>query len=101
LETSAGANLVYVSEEWLQEKEVHAWSDLPVWIPDIPEMHGFARINCSKAISHGLTFRPIQRTAADTLAWAISRPEDYKLLAGLKPEREQELLGEWAKVETG
>jgi len=95
-DTKAPANRVHVSEEWLTEKEVHAWSDLPVWIPDVPEMHGFARIDCSKAISDGLTFRPIRQTALDTLNWAGTRPTEYELAAGLKPDREQALLAEWA-----
>jgi 2'-hydroxyisoflavone reductase len=88
-------NLIHVDEEWLEEKEVHAWSDIPVWIPDTPDMHGFARINCRKAISDGLTFRPIRDIAADTLDWARSRPQDYEIRAGLKPDRESKLLQEW------
>jgi hypothetical protein len=58
-------------------------------------MRGFARINNSKAILHGLTFRPIERIAADTLGWASGRADDYELLAGLKPDRERTLLEEW------
>ena len=95
-ETSEEVHFVHVAEDWLEEKEVHAWSDIPVWIPDVPEMHGFARINCRKAIAHGLAFRSIRRTVADTLHWAGTRPEEYDLHAGLKPEREHALLAEWA-----
>lgn len=92
---SGNANLIGVAEAWLEEKEVHGWSDIPVWVPDTPELHGFSRIDCGKAISKGLSFRPIQATAADTLEWAITRPDDYVMKAGLNYEREQELLREW------
>ncbi len=96
LESSLPTNLIGVSEEFLSEQETYAWSDIPVWIPETSEARGMARINCDKAISDGLTFRDIRFTTADTLAWARSRPEEVELLAGLKPDRERELLKLWA-----
>jgi 2'-hydroxyisoflavone reductase len=61
-------------------------------MPDTDEDAGFSRVDVSKAIAAGLTFRPLAETVRDTLAWAKTRPSDYEMRAGLKPEREAELL---------
>jgi len=39
-----------------------------------------------------LKFRGLNETARDTLEWANTRPVEYQWKAGLKPEREAELL---------
>ena len=65
---------------------------MPVWVPDMVEDAGFSRLDVSKAIGAGLKFRPLADTVRDTIEWASTRPADYEWRAGLKPEREQELL---------
>ncbi|NUM45874.1 MAG: SDR family oxidoreductase [Anaerolineales bacterium] len=86
----------WVSEAFLAEEKVGAWIELPLWIPETePDFAGFSAINCAKAIADGLTFRPLHETVQDTLAWATTRPADYVWRAGLKPEREAELLDKW------
>lgn len=97
LETSqrvskSNAKFRWAPVEFLSQHNVAPWSDLPVWLPDSGESAGFARVNVSKAIAAGLTFRPLEETIRDTLEWASTRPKDYKWLAGLKDEREHELL---------
>ena len=78
--------------EFLNQNNVAPWSDLPVWIPDTSEEAGFSRFDVSKAIQAGLTFRPLEEIVRDTIDWAKTRPAEYEWRAGLKPEREQELL---------
>ena len=78
--------------EFLTENKVEPWSDLPVWIPDTPADAGFSRVDISKAVAAGLTFRPLNATIRDTLAWAQTRPADHPWRAGLTPQREQDLL---------
>ena len=68
---------------------------MPVWLPDDGEDAGAARLNISKALQAGLKFRPLEETIRDTLAWARTRPADHTWRAGMKPEREAELLREW------
>jgi 2'-hydroxyisoflavone reductase len=85
------ASLTWVGPEFLQEQGVEGWSDLPLWLPG-EEYAGLHHIDCGKAIASGLAFRPIAETAADTLAWARTRPADHHWRAGLRPEREAELL---------
>jgi len=69
---------------------------MPVWAGD--EL-GLARTNISRALSKGLTFRPLAETARDTLAWFKSLPHDRqsKMHAGLTNEREAEVLAAWKK----
>ena len=92
------AELVEASAEFLRENRVSAWSDLPVWVPGQGETAGFHRRSNARAIATGLTFRPVPTTAADTLAWWNAQEEKRRVLrAGLKAEREAELL---AKLKT-
>lgn len=82
----------WASVGFLEQHKVEAWSDMPVWVPDNEENRGFSRVDISKAIRAGLTFRPLAATVRDTLAWAKTRPPDHPWRAGLKSERESELL---------
>jgi nucleoside-diphosphate-sugar epimerase len=90
--SGSDANFKWASVEFLDQNKVAAWSDMPVWVPDNEENRGFSRMNVSKAINAGLKFRALADTVRDTIAWANTRPAGYEWRAGLKPEREQELL---------
>jgi len=96
--TTAGAKLHWVPASFLREQKVRAWSDMPVWVPTTPDTAGFSRRSNKKAIGAGLTFRPLAQTALDTLAWFKAQPAERqaKLAAGIKPEREREVLAAWA-----
>lgn len=90
----ASATPRYAAADALLAANVQPWADLPLWIPSTHE--GFAMIHASNARARiaGLQLRPVYETARDVLQWARSsgkRPET--LDAGLKPERERELLG--------
>jgi len=90
--SGSDANLIWVSDEFLQENEVGAYVEMPLWVPAGEEYAGFDTVNCQKAIGDGLVFRPLADTVRDTLAWLQTRPSDYQWRGGLKPERETELL---------
>jgi len=90
--SSSDADFKWVSAEFLNQNNVAPWSDIPVWVPDTVEDAGFSRFDVSKAIRAGLKFRPLQDTVRDTIEWANTRPAEYEWRAGLKPEREAELL---------
>jgi 2'-hydroxyisoflavone reductase len=92
----SNASFTWVGEEFLTQQKVEPWSDMPVWTG---KDSGLARTNISRALSKGLTFRPLGDTARDTLAWFKSLPQDRqsKLRAGLTPEREAEVLAAWKK----
>ena len=88
------ANLVWAPSKFLEGQKVEPWSDMPAWIPSGTDGSGLTQVDCSKAIAKGLKFRPIRETAADTLAWWNSEPEERrtKLRAGISAEREKEVL---------
>ena len=90
--SGSNANVRWASLEFLNQNKVEPWSDMPTWIPDDEEGAGFARVDVSKATAAGLKFRPLEETVRDTLAWAQTRPADHEWRAGLKAEREAELL---------
>jgi 2'-hydroxyisoflavone reductase len=88
------AQFVWVPEQFLIEREVGQWMELPLWVSE-EEMPGFFAFDVSRAVRDGLTFRPAEETARDTIAWEQTRPADHEWRAGMQPEREQELLEEW------
>ena len=92
----SNATFTWMSEEFLTQQKVEPWSDMPVWTG---KESGLARTSIKRALSKGLTFRPLGDTARDTLAWFKSLPQDRqsKLRAGLTPERETEVLAAWKK----
>ncbi len=92
----ADAKFTWANAEFLKQQKVEAWSDLPVWSG---EESGMARTSNKRALEKGLTFRPLDETARDTLAWFKQQtPErQKKLKSGLTAERETEVLNAWHK----
>jgi 2'-hydroxyisoflavone reductase len=95
--TTAGAKLHWVPADFLAEHQVSPWADMPAWVPGGAETDGFGRRSVRRAVAAGLTFRPLARTALDTLAWFRSLPAERQasLKAGIAPEREKEVLAAW------
>jgi 2'-hydroxyisoflavone reductase len=92
------ANFTWVNTDFLEAQKVAPWSDMPVWVPPRGEEAGMGRINIQRAVTKGLTFRPLALTARDTLAWFKAQPpERQKLKAGISAERETEVLAAWHK----
>ena len=87
----------WVDTDWLIEQKVRPYVDLPVWQPGRGATAGFARFDLTPEIKAGLKFRPIELTARDTLAWFRTLPAERQAApkAGMKPEREKELLALW------
>jgi 2'-hydroxyisoflavone reductase len=99
--TTAGAPFTWVGAEFLQKHGIEEWKDMPVWVDPHGSGAGFHFRMNAKAISKGLTFRPLAVTALDTLEWNKTRsPEDRQAqidgkLNGLSPAREVEVLVAW------
>ena len=90
------ANLTLVTEEFLKAQEVGEWIEFPLWLAN--ENAGLDQVNISKALAAGLTFRPLNETIVDTLEWANTRPADHEWRAGLKPDREADVLAAWHQL---
>ena len=91
------AHLNWAPTAFLDAQKVSAWSDMPVWVPRNSDDAGFVQRNTDKALAAGLIFRPVAKTASDTLAWFKTQPAERqaKLRAGLAADREAELLALW------
>ncbi|MBL8296972.1 MAG: NAD-dependent epimerase/dehydratase family protein [Rhodanobacteraceae bacterium] len=91
------AEFTWVDTEFLEAQQVAAWSDMPVFVPGEGDSAGFARRSITRARQHGLSFRPLATTAADTLAWWREQPAERqaRLRAGISAERERELISLW------
>jgi len=99
---AAGSNarLRWIDDTFLVERSVGPWMELPLWIPEEdPMARGFFEFRIDRAIAKGLTFRPIEETARDTLSWLQARPADHQWRAGITREREASLLEEWADAQ--
>lgn len=93
------ANITWVSEDFLLQNEVEAWSEMPLWIPESDrEYAGFFMFDSSKAILEGLKCRPLLETVEATLNWANTLPKDHTWRAGITRKREAELLEKWAEL---
>lgn len=89
---------VWMDEPFLLSHDVQPWSEMPLWLP--ASSNGFNQFDVSKAIGAGLTFRPLEDTVRDTLAWlrGLDDEQRTRLLArgeGMSPTREAELLAAW------
>ncbi len=95
--TTSGARLTWVPTDFLEANNVAPWGDMPVWVPGKGDSAGFGRRPNARAIAKGLSFRPLASTAADTLTWFDSQPAERRteVRAGIKPEREAEVLAAW------
>jgi 2'-hydroxyisoflavone reductase len=90
------AEFVWVDDEFLLAQGVTPFTDLPLWLPGAAS--AMMQVSVAKTLAAGLTFRPLEKTVADTLAWDNSRPMYSKPLNGISIERESELLELWLKV---
>jgi 2'-hydroxyisoflavone reductase len=91
------AAFTWVSEDFLLQEKVAAWSEMPLWLPEdaAPHLKGFMFIDGSKAVASGLTFRPLADTIRDVQIWWETDHVDQELKAGIDRAREAVLLGKW------
>ena len=92
--TGGNARFTHVTPAFLDGKQV----DLPIWVPRGEGPYaGYGQVSHARALAAGLTFRPLETTITDLLAWFSSLPPERqsKLRAGITREREAELLAEW------
>ena len=103
--SGSNARITWVDETFLREREVGEWMELPLWIAETgdPAWRRLQEVDVSRAVAEGLRFRPVADTVRDTLEWALRTGDPGAPLAsglelgeaGMKPEREAELLAEW------
>jgi 2'-hydroxyisoflavone reductase len=93
------ARFTWVPASFLEKHKVSPWQDMPVWVPHEGDSLGMGTVVTAKAQAKGLTFRPVADTARDTVAWfeglTPELQQKFTARAGLKPEREAEVLKAW------
>ncbi|WP_326556024.1 NAD-dependent epimerase/dehydratase family protein [Micromonospora sp. NBC_01796] len=90
-------DLTWVEQDFLVERDVREWSGeraLPLWLP-LPEYAGFLSRDVTASLAAGLRTRPIAETAARTLEWLRTHPDDVRR-GGLEPADEAKVLREWS-----
>jgi 2'-hydroxyisoflavone reductase len=94
--SGSDARFTWIPGRFLLDAGLQPWMEVPLWIGEDDEAFaGFDAVSSARAIAAGLTFRSLAETIRDTLAWDATRPADTEHRAGLKHEREQEVLTAW------
>jgi 2'-hydroxyisoflavone reductase len=86
------ANIVWVDGQKVLDADVQPWSELPLWLPG-DEYAGMARADAQRARAAGLTFRPLEETVVDTLAWDRTVDGDRPTLTQEKERAVLDLAG--------
>ena len=89
--------VVAVGEPFLNDQGVVPWTELPLWLPSQdPDMLGFDRVDCSRAVAAGLVTRPLAETVEAVMDEASSLLDDDPRGRGkLTREREAALIAAW------
>jgi len=93
--TKSDARFTWVETSFLASQKLV--EEMPIWTPPNGPEAAYDQVNINKALSKGLTFRSLSDTTAATLDWFRKQPVDRqtKMRAGLKPEREAQVLAAW------
>ena len=84
----------HVTPEFVEAQKI----DLPIWVPrQAGPFAGYGQVSNARAVTAGLTYRPLATTVAELMAWFRGLPAERqaKLNAGITREREAELLRLW------
>jgi 2'-hydroxyisoflavone reductase len=91
------ATLRWVADSVLLAAGVQPWMELPMWLPDSPDVAGAWQVSGDRALRTGMRYRPLTDTVHDTWRWlrqeaAAGRPLRHQPGIGLDPDTEREIL---------
>ena len=95
------AELVWVPDDVLLAAGVEPYTELPLWIPDIPDLAGTWAASGDRALLAGMRYRPLASTVRDTWGWLCSESAvkakqadepAHRAGIGLDPARERRIL---------
>ena len=95
--TGNPVTFTWVDWDFLADHDMHGGDQIAAWrAPRGDDLH-YGRIDNTRAIEAGMTFRPLATTATDTLAWWRDNvaAEGGELRSGYSDAREAELLAAW------
>lgn len=93
--TQSDARFSWVDSKFLKDAGAGEWQEVPFWFADETQLANFLSVDISGALDAGLTFRPLEETVKATYDWDAARAKDTELKAGMRPEREREILQAW------
>ncbi len=82
--TGSRAILAWVGDDDLLAAGLSPWMGVPLWIA-MPGWEAHAQVDNTKARDAGLSFRPMDQTIRDTLAWDLARGGPPSEVEGLTP----------------
>src|SRR5712672_450146 len=93
--TNSDARFTWVDDKFLTDQKII--DDIPIWTSTHGPEIGYSTVNINKAVSNGLTFRPLADTTRATLDWFRKQRPDrqMKMRAGFSAQREAEVLAAW------
>lgn len=96
--TNQDVSLTWVDLAFLEEQKVRFPLVLP---PDRGPMRGLMKVSAAKAIAQGLTFRPTNVTARDTLSWFKQAPAAETQGLTIDLARDARVLAAWKARKPG
>ncbi len=98
--TATPVSFTWVEWDFLSARDLMPQRQLPFWQPPRGRYLNYGRMDISRAIAAGLTFRPLATTARETLDWHMTRfaPGQATLRTGLDRATEARLLEEWKQA---
>jgi 2'-hydroxyisoflavone reductase len=95
--TAAPVSFTWVGWDFLEARGLEGGaSQLPAWRRPVGDQLNYGRVDNSRAIAAGMTFRPLATTASDTLSWWKANGGEVPRV-GLSREREAEVLEAWRR----
>ncbi|NWJ44664.1 MAG: NAD-dependent epimerase/dehydratase family protein [Chloroflexi bacterium] len=92
------AHLTWGDDQFILDEKIMPWLGLPLWIPaSDPMSRALGATNITKALSKGLTIRPLAETVRATFEWDRVRPSEVLRYAGISLDKEREVLEAWNK----
>ena len=92
----------WVPADFLAAQNVTPWADMPTWIPRSDPDSVSMSVDNRRAVTAGLTFRPLAVSAVDALEWFKGAASDAQARmlksAGISPERERATLETWHRT---
>ncbi len=97
--TGNPVSFTWVDWDFLEAHELRGGQEIAAWRPPTGDNLNYGRIDNSRAIEAGMTFRPLAVTAMDTLDWwkETGGAGEGQLRSGYSREKEAEVLAAWQR----
>lgn len=99
--TGVHPDLTWVADEFLYERNIGAWSEMPLWFPqqgDFAAFRHYMEVDNRRAMAAGLSFRSLEDTLSSALHWADLSGAELQDGVVLDPDKEKALLAEWHRL---